>query len=108
MHFFGRLLWIITMLVMSTVVVSFTISNDAIISLSIWPLSQNLETPIWVFGICAFVVGGILVATLMGGQLLVIRARLWRAELQIRKLSKQDRQQEEKETNQAMLHSPDI
>ena len=78
------------MLVIATVVISFTISNDAIISLSIWPLTQNLQIPIWVFGICAFLVGGILVAILLGGQMLVIRAKLWRAELQIRKLDKQD------------------
>ena len=96
------------MLETSTIVVSFTISNDAIISLSIWPLNQNLETPIWVFGICAFVVGGILVAILLGGQILVIRAKLWRAELQIRKLGKQNIESLEKETNQAMLHSSDI
>ena len=108
MHYFGRLLWIITILVISTVVVSFTISNDAIISLSIWPLTQNLEIPIWMFGICAFVVGGILVAILLGGQMLVIRAKLWRAELQIRKLGKQSTQSLEKETNQSMLHSSDI
>ena len=96
------------MLVIATVVVSFTISNDAIISVSIWPLTQNLLTPIWVFGICAFVVGGILVAILMGGQMLVIRAKLWRAEIQIRKLGKQNIQSLEKETNEAMLHSSDI
>ena len=96
------------MLATSTIVVSFTISNDAIISLSIWPLNQNLETPIWVFGICAFVVGGIMVAILLGGQMLVIRAKLWRAELQIRKLGKQNIQSVEKETNQSMLHSSDI
>ena len=108
MHFFGRLLWIMTMLATVYVVVSFTVSNDAIISLSIWPLNQNLETPIWVFGICAFVVGGILVAILMGGQILVIRAKLWRAELQIRKLEKQNIQSLEKETNQAILNSPDV
>ena len=96
------------MLTLVTLVVIFTISNDAIISLSIWPLNQNLETPIWVFGICAFVVGGILVAILLGGQILVIRAKLWRAELQIRKLGNQNIQSLEKETNQAMLHSPDI
>ena len=108
MHFFGRLLWIMTILATVTVVVSFTVSNDAIISLSIWPLTQTLEIPIWVFGICAFVVGGILVAILMGGQMLVIRAKLWRAELQIRKLGKQNIQSVEKETNQSMLHSSDI
>ena len=108
MHFVGRLLWIMTILATVTVVICFTVSNDAIISLSIWPLSQNLETPIWVFGICAFVVGGILVATLMGGQILVIRTKLWRAELQIRKSGKQNIQSLEKEANQSMSHSPDI
>ena len=108
MHFFGRLLWIITMLATVTVVVSFTISNDAIISLSIWPLTQNIKIPIWLFGICAFVVGGTLVAILMGGQMVVIRAKLWRAEFQIRKLGTQNIQSLEKETNQAMLHSSDI
>ena len=96
------------MLTMVTLVVSFTISNDAIISLSIWPLTQNLEIPIWMFGIGAFVVGGILVGILMGGQMLVIRAKLWRAELQIRKLGNQNTQSLEKETNQSMLHSSDI
>ena len=96
------------MLTLVIVVVIFTISNDAIISLSIWPLTQNLEIPIWLFGVCAFVVGGILVAILMGGHILVIRAKLWRAELQIRKLGKQNIESLEKETNQAMLHSPDI
>ena len=96
------------MLAIVIVVVSFTISNDALINLSIWPLTQNLEIPIWGLGICAFLVGGVLVATLMGGQILVIRAKLWRAELQIRKLSKQNIQSLEKETNQSMLHSPDI
>ena len=96
------------MLALVTIVVSFTISNDAIISLSLWPLTQNLEIPIWMLAICAFVVGGILVAILMLGQMLAIRTKLWRAKLQIRKLSKQNRQPAEKETNQAMLHSPDI
>ena len=87
------------MLALLTVVVIFTISNDAIISLSIWPLTQNLEIPIWLFGICAFMVGGVLAAILMGGQIVVIRAKLWRAELQISKLGKQNIQSLEKETN---------
>ena len=90
------------------VVVSFTISNNAIINLSLWPLTQNLGIPIWVFGISTFVIGGILGAILMGAQMLAIRTKLWRAEFQIRKLGKQKIQSLEKETNQSMLHSPDI
>ena len=87
--------------------VSFTISNDAMISLSLWPFTQNLEIPIWLFGVGAFVIGGILGAVLMGGQMLAIRAKLWRAQSQIRKLDKQAAQESEKDTNQA-LHTPDI
>ena len=92
----------------TTFVVSFTLSNNAIVSLSLWPLTQNLGIPIWLLGIGALVIGGILGAILMGGQLLAIRAKLWRAELQIQKLDKQSARAPEKDTNQAMLHSPDI
>ena len=96
------------MVALATVVVSFTVSNNAIVSLSLWPLTQNLDISTWLFGIGAFVIGGILGAILMGGQMLAIRAKLWRAELQIRKLDTQSAQPPEKDTNQAMLHSPDI
>ena len=96
------------MVALTAIVVSFTISNNAMVTLSLWPFTQNLSIPTWLFGISAFVIGGILGAILMGSQMLVIRAKLWRAELQIRKLGKQNIESLEKETNQAMLHSPDI
>ena len=96
------------MVALATVVVSFTISNNALVTLSLWPFTQNLSIPTWLFGISAFVIGGILGAILMGGQMLVIRAKLWRAELQIRKLDKKSAQSIEQDTNQAMLNSQDI
>ena len=96
------------MVALATVVVSFTISNNALVTLSLWPFTQNLSIPTWLVGISAFVIGGILGAILMGGQMVVIRAKLWRAELQIRKLDKQSAQPPEKDTNKAMMHSPDI
>ena len=96
------------MIALVIVVVSFTISNDTIINLSLWPLTQNLGIPIWVFGISTFVIGGILGAILMGAQMLAIRTRLWRAEFQIRKLNKQNAPSSEKDTTRAILHSPDI
>ena len=108
MHFFGRLLWIIITVTLVGVAVSFAISNDAMISLSLWPFTQNLEIPIWLFGVGAFVIGGILGAVLMGGQMLAIRAKLWRAQSQIRKLDKQATQAPEKDTNQALPHKPDM
>ena len=90
------------------VAISFTISNDAMISLSLWPLTQNLEIPIWLFGVSAFVIGGILGATLMGGQMLTIRTKLWRAQSQIKKIDKQVAQAPEKDINQALPHTPDV
>ena len=90
------------------VAVSFTVSNDGMMRLSIWPITQHLEIPIWLFGVGAFVIGGVLGALLMGGQILAIRAKLWRAHLQIRKLDKQATQAPEKDTKQALPHTPDI
>ena len=108
MRVFGRLLWIITTVTLVVVAVSFAISNDAMISLSLWPFTQNLEIPIWLFGVGAFVLGGILGAVLMGGQLLAIRTKLWRAQSQIKKLDKQAMHTPAKNTNQALPHMPDV
>ena len=108
MHFFGRLLWIIITVTLLLVTVSFVISNEAMINLSLWPFTQNFRIPIWLFGVGAFVIGGILGALLIGGQMLAIRAKLWRAKSQIRKLDKQATQAPEKDTNQALPHTPDM
>ena len=108
MRFFGQLLWIIVTVTMVVVAVSFAISNDAMISLSLWPFTQNHEIPIWLFGVGAFVIGGILGAVLMGGQMLAIRTKLWRVQSQIKKLDKQATQAPEKDANQALSHTPDM
>ena len=108
MRFFGRLLWIITTMTLVAVAISFTISNDDLINVSLWPFNQILKTPVWLFGVGAFVIGGILGAVLMGGQMLAIRAKLWRAQSQIIKLDKQASQTPEKDTNKAIPHTLDI
>ena len=108
MRFCGRLLWIIISVTLVVVVISFTISNDAIISLSLWPFNRSLEIPKWLFGTSAFVIGGILGAVLMGGQMLAIRTKLWRAQSHIKKLDKQTAQAPEKDPNQALPHTPDL
>ena len=108
MRVFGRLLWIITTVTLVAVTVSFTVSNVAMTSLSLWPFTQNLEIPIWLFGVSAFAIGGILGAVLMGGQVLAIRAKLWRAQSQIKKLDKQSAQAPKKDTDKALPHTPDM
>ena len=99
MHFFGRLLWIIITVTLVLVTVSFVISNEAMISLSLWPFTQNFKIPIWLFGVGAFLFGGILGAILMGGQILAIRAKLWHAQSQIKKLHKQTAPDPEKDNS---------
>ena len=106
MRFFGRLLWIIITVTLVMVAVSFAISNDAVISLSLWPFTQNLEIAIWLFGVGAFVFGGTLGAVLMGGQMLAIRTKLWRAKSEIKKLDKKAVKAPDKDTNQALSHTP--
>ena len=108
MRFFGRLLWIIITVTLVVVAASFAISNDAMISLSLWPFTQNLQVPIWLFGVGAFVIGGILGAVFMGGQMLAIRTKLWRTQSQIKNLDRQDTRTPEKDTSQALPHTPDL
>ena len=108
MRFFGRLLWAVITLTLVSVAAIFTISNDDIISLSLWPFTQNLEMPEWLFGVGAFLIGGILGAVLMGGHLLAIRTRLWRAQSQIRKLDKQTAPAIKNDPDQTLPDAPEM
>ena len=101
----GRLLWIIISVVMTGLAISFTVSNEAVIALSLWPFSQILNIPIWLSVIAAFVIGGSLGGAVMWGQVLAIRAQLWRSQTQIRILQMQLAQQA---GNAAKLSSPHL
>ena len=103
----GRLLWIITSVVRTGLAISFTVSNDAVIALSLWPFSQILNIPIWLSVIAAFVIGGSLGGALMWGQLLAIRAQLWRSQTQIWKLQTQLAQQAENAAEHSLPRPPD-
>ena len=103
----GRLLWIIISVVMTGLAISFTVSNDAVIALSLWPFSQILNIPIWLSVIAAFVIGGSLGGALMWGQVLAIRAQLWRSQTQIRKLHTQLAQQAENVSEHILQRPPD-
>ena len=98
----GRLLWIIISVVMTGLAMSFTVSNDAVIALSLWPFSQILNIPIWLSVIAAFVIGGSLGGALMWGQVMAIRAQLWRSQSQIRNLQTQLSQQAENAGEQSL------
>ena len=44
MHYFGQLLWTIISAVVVIFAVSFAISNNAMISLALWPYPDNCNT----------------------------------------------------------------
>jgi uncharacterized integral membrane protein len=103
----GGLLWIIISVVMTGLAISFTVSNDALIALSLWPFSQTLNIPIWLSVIAAFVIGGSLGGALVWGQVLTIRAQLWRLQTQTRKLQAQLAQRAETAAEHSLPHPPD-
>ena len=103
----GRLLWIIISVVMIGLAISFTVSNDAVFALSLWPFSQTLTIPIWLSVIAAFVIGGSLSGALLWGQVVAIRAKLWRSQSQTRKLQAQLAQQAENAAEHSLSRAPD-
>jgi len=82
----GRLLWFIISSAVIALAVNFTVSNDLVIVLSLWPFSQTLNIPTWLPVVVAFIIGGILGGGVIWGQSLAIRTKLWRCQLQINKL----------------------
>jgi uncharacterized integral membrane protein len=92
----GRLLWASISAVTVGLAISITISNDTVISLSLWPFPQTLKVPTGILVITSFVTGGILSGGLMWLQMFANRAKLWRSQLQILKLQAQlERQKQE-------------
>ena len=102
-----RLLWIIISVVIIGLAISFTVSNDAVIALSLWPFSQTLTIPIWLSVIAAFVIGGSLSGALLWGQVVAIRAKLWRSQSQTRKLQAKLAQQVENTAEHSLPRPPD-
>ena len=90
---------------MICIAISFTVSNDELIALSLWPFPQILTIPKWLSVVLAFVFGGILGGGLMWGQMLTIRAELWKSQSQIQKLQAQALQQIQYGKEQSLVQS---
>ena len=107
MHKLGRLLWISISVVTLIIAISITISNDMVITLSLWPLLQTLDVPIWLLAIAAFVIGGVLGSGLMWLQILTNRAKLWQSQLKVSKLQAQLERQRQESRELKLLQSVD-
>ena len=86
MRAIGRLVWVIISAAMVLLAIDFAVSNDSIIRLALWPFTDSLDLPLWLLGVAAFISGGVLGALIMWGHALAIRAKLWHAQSQNRKL----------------------
>lgn len=60
------------------VAIAFATSNEAVITLYLWPFDGMLTAPIWMVVMSSFIIGGVLSICLMWAQALAIRARLWK------------------------------
>ena len=73
----GRFIWLIITILLVAVAMAFATSNEALISLYLWPFDGVLTAPIWLVVMSSFTIGGLLSICLMYAQALAIRASLW-------------------------------
>ena len=86
MRTFGRLLWLSITLFLVMFAIVFATSNKTLLTLYLWPFNSALTAPVWLLILSSFIFGGLFSATLLWGQWLAIRAKLWRLEGRFNKL----------------------
>ena len=86
MLIFGRFLWLSIILVMVVLTIFFATSNEALITLYLWPLESALTAPTWIVVLSSFIIGGLLSITLLLAQSLTIRVKMWNLQAKLNKL----------------------
>ena len=86
MQIFGRFLWLCIILFMVVLTISFATSNEALVTLYLWPLEGALTAPTWLMVIFSFIIGGLLSIVLLLAQSLAIRAKMWNLQAKLNKL----------------------
>ena len=82
----GRLIWLIITMLLVAIAIAFATSNEAVITLYLWPFDGMLTAPIWLVVMSSFIIGGALSICLMWAQALSIRARLWNLQVKFNRL----------------------
>ena len=90
----GRFIWLITIMLLVTVAISFATSNEALITLYLWPFDGALTAPLWLVVISSFIIGGLLSILLMWAHSLTIRAKLWHLQGKFNRLELETIQQQ--------------
>ena len=90
----GRLIWLIITMLLVAIAIAFATSNEAVITLYLWPFDGMLTAPIWLVVMSSFIIGGLLSICLMWAQALAIRARLWNLQVKFNRLEAEMTQQQ--------------
>jgi len=90
----GRFIWLIITMLLVTVAIVFATSNEAVITLYLWPFDGMLTAPVWMIVMSSFIIGGLLSICLMWAQALSIRARLWNLQVKFNRLEAETTQQQ--------------
>ena len=86
MRILGRLIWLIITIFLALVAIAFATSNEALITLYLWPLDGTIIAPIWLVVVFSFITGGLLSTALLWTQWIAIRTKLWRLQGEFNKL----------------------
>tara|TARA_B100000900_G_C19986237_1_gene475857 strand:+ start:85 stop:429 length:345 start_codon:yes stop_codon:yes gene_type:complete len=82
----GRFIWLLITTLVVAIAIAFATSNEAMLTLYLWPFDGMLTAPVWLVVISSFIIGGLLSIFLMWAQALAIRARLWNLQLKFNRL----------------------
>ncbi len=94
MRSLGRFIWLIITMLLVAVAIAFATSNEAVITLYLWPFDGMITTPIWLVVMSSFIVGGLFSICFMWAQALTIRARLWNLQAKFNRLEAEITQQQ--------------
>ena len=89
----GRFIWLIITKLLVAVAIAFATSNEAVITLYLWPFDGMLTAPIWLVVLSSFIIGGLFSICLMWAQSLAIRATLWNLKVKFNRLEAKMSQQ---------------
>ena len=90
----GRFIWLIITTLVVAIAITFSTSNETLITLYLWPFDGTLTAPIWLVVVSSFIIGGLLSVILMWAQALAIRARLWNLKVKFNRLEAEMAQQQ--------------
>ena len=88
MRIFGQFLWLIIIITLIALTISFVTSNEPLITLYLWPFDGALTAPTWLLILSSFIIGGLLSVILLWAQWLAIRVKLWRLQGKLNKLQR--------------------